>query len=133
MNVLGRAELALFPGLEPPFDDPAEQRGIEAAPLRQRLARVDAPLPFEQLDLGRAALARGEFLQARDLLQRAIRRHPTYHEAHYFLAIALAGMGDTRGAAEQLAEAARQSTTRRDQALYAGKLERLKALEAQAH
>ncbi|MCY1458691.1 hypothetical protein D9M71_760900 [compost metagenome] len=29
MNVLGRAELALFPSLEPPLDDPAEHRGIK--------------------------------------------------------------------------------------------------------
>jgi Tfp pilus assembly protein PilF len=105
-------------------------RAAEAAQLQQRLARLEAEPPFQQFDLGREALARGEYAQARDHLQRALRRNPEYHEFHYWLALALAGLGDARGASEHLQAAVSNSTTRRDHDLYASKLDRLKASAA---
>jgi len=106
----------------------AQGRDSEAVPLRQALRRIEAEPPFQQFDLGRAALARGDYAAARDHLLREMRRDPDYHEFHFWLAIALAGLGDTRGASEHLTLAQDNSTTKRDHALYAGKLERLKAL-----
>jgi hypothetical protein len=41
--------------------------------------------------------------------------------------VALAGLGDARGASRHLTQAMNNSTTRRDLELYAGKLARLKA------
>jgi tetratricopeptide (TPR) repeat protein len=98
-----------------------------AAPLRERLARLEAEPPFQQFDLGHEALARGEYAKARDHFLRALKRDPDYHEFHYELALALAGLGDARGASEHLQRAVDNSTTRREQDLYAGKLGRLKA------
>ena len=111
----------------------AQGRDVEAAPLRARLSRLDAEPPFEDFDLGRAALARGDAAAARRHFERALRREPDYHEFHFQLAVALAMLGDQHGAARHLETARRNSPTRRDQALYAGKLARLKALESAVH
>lgn len=111
----------------------AQDRAGEAVPLRQALRRIETEPPFQQFDLGRAALARGDYAAARDHLLREMRRDPDYHEFHFWLAIALAGLGDKRGASEQLTLALDNSTTKRDHALYAGKLERLKALATRSN
>lgn len=104
------------------------QRHADAAPLLARLARLETEPPFLHFDLGRAALLAGNFASAREHLLREIKRDPDYHEFHYWLALALAGLGDAAGAQEQLVLARNNSTTRRDQALYAGKLERLQSM-----
>lgn len=108
-------------------------RAAQAAPLRGLLARLDADPPFEQFDLGRAALARGDAAAARRHFERALKREPDYHEFHFQLAIALAQLGDFDAARQHLETARRNSPTRRDQALYAGKLLRLKAQESALH
>lgn len=104
-----------------------QKRHADAAPLLARLARLETEPPFLHFDLGRAALEAGNFASAREHLLREIKRDPDYHEFHYWLALALAGLGDAAGAQEQLVLARNSSTTRRDQALYAGKLARLQS------
>ena len=104
-------------------------RATEALPLRLALRRIETEPPFYQFDLGRAAMARDDPATARDHFQRALKRDPDYHEFHYWLALALAGLGDAKGASRHLSIAAENSTTRQDQALYAGKLDRLKAAQ----
>lgn len=106
----------------------SQQRHADAAPLLARLARLETEPPFLHFDLGRAALQAGNFSSAREHLLREIKRDPDYHEFHYWLALALAGLGDAAGAQAQLVLARNNSTTRRDQALYAGKLERLQSM-----
>jgi Flp pilus assembly protein TadD len=105
----------------------SQGRAGEAAPLRAALRRIEREPPFQQFDLGRAALARGDYAEAREHFERALARDPDYHEFHYWLAVALAGQGDASGASGHLKQAMDNSTTRRDLELYAGKLERLKA------
>jgi Tfp pilus assembly protein PilF len=105
----------------------AQGRAADAAPLRQALHRIEREPPFLQFDLGRAALAHGDYAQARDHLQRALASDPDYHEFHFWLAQALAGLGDAQGAARHLSQAMDMSTTRRDHEIYAGKLDRLRA------
>jgi tetratricopeptide (TPR) repeat protein len=106
----------------------AQGRAAEAAPLRQALARLEAEPPFQQFDLGREAIARRDYAAARMHIEREMKRDPDYHEFHYWLAIALAGLGDSRAATTHLARARDNSTTREDQAIYAGKIEKLKRL-----
>ncbi len=106
----------------------SQGRAAEAQPLRLVLSRLEREPPFQQFDLAREALARGAYAEAREHLLREMRRDPDYHEFHFWLAIALAGLGDSKGAADQLAAAMANSTTKRDHAIYAGKLERLKAV-----
>ena len=105
----------------------AQGRSAEAAPWRAKLAKLEAEPPFHHFDLGLAAALAGDYRSAREHLLRELKRDPDYHEFHFWLAVALAGLGDARGASEHLALAQDNSTTRRDRALYAGKLARLQS------
>jgi Flp pilus assembly protein TadD len=138
----GHAERAYRHALEQAADDrPAmhnlarllegQGRSAEAAPLRQRLAGLEAEPPFHHFDLGRAAALAGDFRSARDHLLREMRRDPDYHEFHFWLAVALFGLGDAAQARAHLTTAMNNSTTRREQALYAAKLQRLTAATTQ--
>ena len=69
-------------------------RGDEAAPWRAKLARLEAEPPFKHFDLGRAAAQAGDFRSAREHILREMRRDPDYHEFHFWLAVALYGLGD---------------------------------------
>ena len=131
-----RAESAYRHALERDMDDRAalmnlarlldgQGRAAEAAPLRERLARLEAEPPFMHFDLGRAAAQAGDFRTARDEILRELRRDPDYHEFHFWLAVALYGLGDVERAREHLTTAMQNSTTRREQALYASKLQHL--------
>lgn len=101
-------------------------RAAEAAPLAARLASLQPYPPFWFFDRAREALERRDFAGARDLLRRELRRQPYQHQVHFELARALAGLGDAAGAARHLALAIENSPTRGQQALYAGKLARLR-------
>jgi len=137
------AERAFQASLERQADNPAalrnlaqlldaQNRGRESAPLHERLARIESDPPLHHFDLGRAAAIAGDYQAARDHILREMKRDPDYHELHFWLAVALAGLGDAAGAREHLARAMDNSTTRREQAIYAGKLARLQAAP-QAH
>ena len=108
-------------------------RSAEAAPLHQHLARLEANAPFLHFDLGRAAAQAGDFRTARDEILREMRRDPDYHEFHFWLAVALYGLGDAAQAREHLKIAMNNSTTRREQSIYAAKLDRLRAEATRAN
>ena len=110
----------------------SQGRTAEAAPLRQRLAQLEAEPPFHHFDLGRAAAQAGDFRGAREHILREMRRDPDYHEFHFWLAVALYGLGDIAQAREHLTTAMNNSTTRREQSIYASKLQRLTATSTSA-
>lgn len=66
-------------------------------------------------------------------ISRAARLRPesTHHETHFWLAQALFGVGDGRRAMQHLELARQHSPTLREQALYAAKLDRLRAQHLQ--
>lgn len=106
-------------------------RQAEAGALQQQLDRLDPHPHFADFRLGMVALRERRFDDARRLFESEIERTPDYHESHFWLAVTYAELHETRKAAAQLALALKTSTTRRDHDLYAGKLDRLKALQAQ--
>lgn len=105
----------------------AQGRDEEARVAAERLAAIEPTPPFHFLELGRQALQRGDAAQARDFLQRELRVQPQQHEAHFWLAQAYAALGDAGNAARHLALAAEYSPTRSARAIYAAKLDRLRA------
>jgi tetratricopeptide (TPR) repeat protein len=97
-------------------------RHAEAAALRERLARLEVNPPFLHFDRGVAAARAGDYPTARDELLREMRRDPDYHEFHFWLAIALHGLGEVEQARHHLAAAMNNSPTRSQQGLYQAKL-----------
>ncbi|MDH4059229.1 MAG: tetratricopeptide repeat protein [Aquincola sp.] len=100
-------------------------RAADAAPLLARVAQLERNPPFAHFDRGVAAAKAGDFRTARDEIEIEMRRDPDYHEFHFWLAVALYGLGDTAQARIHLTEAMKNSLTRREQAIYAGKLRSL--------
>jgi tetratricopeptide (TPR) repeat protein len=92
-------------------------RTAEAAPFAAQLAQLERHPPFEHFDRGVAAAKAGDFVTAK--------RDPDYHEFHFWLAVALYGLGDVGQAREHLATAMKNSLTVREQAIYASKLRSL--------
>lgn len=92
-----------------------------------RLAALEPQPPFHFFDQGMAALQRGELQAARALFERELRRDAYYHEFHFWLAIACQRLGDNAAARRHMAQAIAASTTQDDRALYAAKLDHLRA------
>jgi Tfp pilus assembly protein PilF len=105
----------------------SQGRDAEASQTRQQLAGLERHAPFYYFELGRAAVQRGDFEAGRAWLQRELSRDPDYHEIHFWLAVAHAGLGDNRAARQHLDRAMANSTTRGEHDIYAAKLDRLQA------
>ena len=106
-------------------------RGAEAEALAQRLAVLDPHPPFSYFRQGKAALREGRIEAARRLFAKEVARAPYHHEFEYWLAVSYMALNDADRATIHLTRAMEVSTTRKDHDLYAGKLDRLKALRAQ--
>jgi tetratricopeptide (TPR) repeat protein len=106
-------------------------RNAEAEQLGERLARLDPHPPFSYFKQGQVALREGRFEAARRLFSKEIERAPYHHEFEYWLAVTYMEMNDAERATLHLKRAMDVSTTRKDHDLYAGKLDRLKALRQQ--
>jgi len=106
-------------------------RSAEADSLAQRLDVLDPHPPFSYFRQGMAALHEGRTEAARNLFAKEVARAPYHHEFEYWLAVSYMTLNDAERATVHLTRAMEVSTTRKDHDLYAGKLERLKALRAQ--
>jgi tetratricopeptide (TPR) repeat protein len=99
----------------------------ESKALASRLARLEPDPPFAFFNRGVAAMHAGDYRAARELFAKEVDRAPYYHEFHFWLALALARLGETESARRHLALAMENSTTRKDHDLYAAKLDRLRS------
>ena len=109
----------------------AQGRADESAALAKTLARIDPEPPFHFFDLGQAAMRAGNYAVARGWFAKEVARAPYQHEFHFWLALAEFQLGNMEGARAQLTLALNTSTTRRNQQLYAAKLDHLKHLGLQ--
>ena len=105
-------------------------RDAESVTLAAELRRLQPVAPFEEFKAGLVALQMRDFRRARQLFERELARSADYHEFHFWLAVTLANLGDADGARSHLQQALENSTTREQGALYAGKLQKLKAQTA---
>lgn len=105
-------------------------RAAEAAPFVARLGQLERNPPFAHFDRGVAAAKAGDFRTARDEIRLEMKRDPDYHEFHFWLAMALYGLGDVEQARAHLTAAMKNSLTMREQAIYASKLRSLEPAAA---
>lgn len=100
----------------------------QAGPLRQRLLALQPQPPFYYFNQGKQALQSGDAAAAIRLFARELTRDPQYHEFHFWLAQAYAQLGQWPQVDQQLQLAMAHSLTRSEHGLYAGKLQRLRAV-----
>jgi tetratricopeptide (TPR) repeat protein len=98
----------------------------EADRLAAILKQLQPYPPFYFFDQGVAAMKAGDYVSARGLFEREIKRQGNYHEFHFWLALALLRLGEPKLAERQLALAIENSTTSASAQLYAGKLAHLR-------
>ena len=103
-------------------------RPQEASQWRATLARLEPYPPFYFLDQGRAAAERGDWPTARSLFERELARADYSAETHFWLAQASLRLGDVAAAKRHLRLAGEHSVSTSERALYAAKLDKLKAL-----
>jgi Flp pilus assembly protein TadD len=104
----------------------AQGRVQESLALSARLDQLEPDPPFRYLNLGMAALQKGDYREAHDLFAKEVARAPYNGEFHYWLAVADVGLGETESARWELARALEFSSTRQDHDLYAAKLARIR-------
>jgi Flp pilus assembly protein TadD len=109
----------------------AENKLDEATALRARLAQLEPYPPFHFFLQGQEAMKLGDYARARKLFEKELERVPDYHEFHFWLAVANYQLGNLRAADKHMALAVDNSTTRGAHDLYAAKLDRIRAYEAQ--
>lgn len=101
-------------------------RDAEAQAVAQRLARLEPFPPLHFLDLGVAALQGGDPAAARGHLLREIRRGNCASQCHYWLAVALARLGERDAARRELQTALDNAASGRKRELYAQALATLR-------
>jgi Tfp pilus assembly protein PilF len=107
-------------------------RQDESRALAARLASLEPVAPFHYFNLGMKAMENSDFVQAKALFAREVRRAPYYHEFHFWLALAHLRLGETFAARAEIRLALDTSTTRDASALYSAKLEQLRSIAARA-
>ena len=100
-------------------------RVTDARALNNRLKQLEPFPPFMFFKEGVAAMQKKDFKTASAMFEKEVDRAPYYHEFHFWLADAYAGLGEIGRARKHLTLAMENSTTRRAHGIYAAKLERL--------
>lgn len=100
-------------------------REAEARQMGERLARLQPYAPFHFFDLGREAMAGGDYAGAQKLFDRELARQPLQHEVRFWAAKAAWHLGDAATAADHLRQARDNSPDPRSAAVYTGKLNHL--------
>lgn len=105
-------------------------RHAEAGEMRARLATIEPYPPFYFLDRGLAALERGEYDKARELLRKELRRMPFHDEVHFALALADLRSGEKADAQRHLSLAVKYSPSRERRDIYGAKLSSIRGAAA---
>lgn len=101
-------------------------RNAEATQLAREVERLRPFAPFHFFDLGMAAMKEKQFVVARDYFLKEVNRAAYNPEFHFWLGAAYVGLGEISKAQHHLAIALENSSTKREQAIYAAKLDWVK-------
>lgn len=101
----------------------------EAKSWALKVEKLRAYQPYHFFNLGRQAMKEGNFKAAKEFFSMEVKREPLNPEFNYWLASALFSLGEVRPAGRFMSEAVENSATHKDHALYATKLDRIRAAE----
>ena len=107
----------------------AQGRTADAAAVARQVRELMPVEPFHYYELGQEALKQGDYLAAKRLFLKEMRRDSHYDKFHASLALAHYALGEIGKAQTQMALALENSTTSADRALYAKMLGHLRAGE----
>jgi Tfp pilus assembly protein PilF len=93
----------------------------EAQKISAKLSAEQPYPPFHFFKLGMTAMEQKDYKFAKKMFSKELDRAPSYHEFHYWLAIAQVRLGEIQEAKEHLSLAIENSTTRKDHAIYSAK------------
>jgi tetratricopeptide (TPR) repeat protein len=96
--------------------------------LARKLENMERDPPFGFFKRGLAAMQEGDYRLAKEMFGKEVDRAAYYHEFHFWLALALVGLGETEAARKHMSLAIDNSTTRKDHELYAAKLARIRTM-----
>jgi Tfp pilus assembly protein PilF len=103
----------------------------EAERLAALLKELQPFPPFFFFEQGVAAMKAGNYVTAKEMFEKEVRRAGNYHEFHFWLALAYLHLGEPRLAQRQLNLALETSTTEASTQLYEGKLAHLRQQKRQ--
>jgi Tfp pilus assembly protein PilF len=107
-----------------------QDRAAEAEAVRARLAAIVPHPPYQYLDEGLQALARGEIDEAERLIRKELKRMPYDDEVNLALAVVTLRLGDPEAAREHMRRAMENSPTRERRQIYSSKLKRMQLAPA---
>lgn len=107
-----------------------QHRAAEADAVRARLAQIAPHPPYQYLDQGLQALARGEIDEAERLIRKELKRMPYDDEVNLALAVVTLRLGDTEAAREHMRRAMENSPTRERRRIYSSKLKQMQPAPA---
>jgi Tfp pilus assembly protein PilF len=102
----------------------------QAATVQARLTALQPLPPLHHFDLGRQAMAQGNWALANELFARELRRQPYQPEVHFWAAVAHWRLGEHKAATKHMQLAMENSNSVGTHDLYAAKLEKLRSLNA---
>ncbi|HEX4858609.1 MAG TPA: tetratricopeptide repeat protein [Usitatibacteraceae bacterium] len=105
-------------------------RTAESVQLAREVERLRPFPPFHFFDLGMGAMRDKDYPKARDLFLKEVERAAYNPDFHFWLGAAYVGLGDLKRAQQHLAMAVENSTTGRDHAIYAAKLDWIRHQES---
>lgn len=105
----------------------AQGKGDESRTLAAHLAALDPHPPFQDFNRGMAAMRRGDYKAAKTLFAKEVAGAPSYHEFHFWLALAHLRLGEADAARAELALALQTSITGEARKQYSAKLEHLRS------
>jgi Tfp pilus assembly protein PilF len=103
----------------------------ESKVMAARLASIEPTPPFHYFQQGIRAMQAGNYVDAKNMFAREVRRSPYYHEFHFWLGVAHMRLGNARAANEEFTQAISTSTTAKSTELYSSKLAYLRSLSAE--
>ncbi|MFH7044406.1 tetratricopeptide repeat protein [Paucibacter sp. JuS9] len=97
----------------------------EAEQVQRRLNELQPDPPYAFFDRGVEAMNAGDYVRARGLFEKEIKRAAYVPEFHFWMALADLRLGDLASASKHMAIAKDYSTTIKDRDIYATKLNKI--------
>jgi len=106
----------------------SQNRMIDAQRIKDQLAAIKVPNPFDWINLGNTAFEQNKYREAKSYYKKAAKQAPYLHQAHFGIAKSDFKMGNIRWAKASMKRAKEKAIDQNVQSLYQQKLDALSKL-----